>query len=326
MTSHKQFIRGATLFVVYLALLMILLNIIYFDFFIQKKQLYRNEVAYRENQNHIDTLFIGSSHTKDAVNPRYIDRSFNVATGGEITYVLAYYKLRNIVEQDQTPIKNIVVEIDPHILNDRAYPRPIYIQDLWYWSDFFSYSEVAELISLSHPDYLAQSNLYFMNGARDFDIFFRKGQTSTTYRGWVANENNLSNEPDPFEYALQYFQVTFQNTNEALNPTGASYLLNIAQLAEEQDISLYLIKYPLSPEYLEVIDASDFEQAEYYAEIYDLLDEHSISYELLDYQSYYNHSSFFGDPGHLNSNTANEFSKLLNSRIYEDIHGTNETH
>jgi len=315
-----KFFKEATLFLICLIIFMLILNAIYFKVFIEKKQLYRTEIEFQEfirskGERNISYLFLGSSHTKDGGNPASINDSFNIATGGEGTYVFAYYKLRKIIEKDKIKVGTLVVEIDPHILNDRAYPIPFPTENLWYWSDFFSYKEIKDITALSHPDYLAQSKLYFMNGAKDFNIFLNKEEKSETFRGWNLNENNLSNEKDPKDYADQYFKVTFKNINSSLNLIGTDYLLRIAKLAKNNNASIVLVKYPLSKEYIERIDESGFDQNNYYKNIFSLLEKNGIGYKFLDYQEIFQNSDYFADVGHLNAEGAGVFSSLMERDI-----------
>ncbi len=323
--ENINFIKESAIFIATLIVFMILFNIIYFHIFIQKKQLYRNEIEFdsfvNSKEKNIPYLFFGSSHTKDGANPMYLNGSFNLATGGEGTFILAYYTLRKIVEVDHIKVNTLIIEIDPHILNDRAYPEPFYIENLWYWSDFLSYTDIKNITSLSYTDYLLQSNLYFMNGAKDLSIFFNGGKISNTFHGWSPNNENFSRNADQEGYIDQYYKVTFKNTNSSLNPLGSDYLLKTLKLAQKNNIKIIFIKYPLSPGYIKRIQESGFNLTDYYNNIITLCNKSNIRFQILDYQEVFTDNSIFGDPGHLNV----EGSKIITNKIREDLEGKNKS-
>ena len=112
------------MFVILLAIIISALDISYIKLISDKKQVVRLENTYLDflkntkNKN-LEFGFFGDSHPKAAINPAYMNNSYNFAFAGE-DYVETYYKLKKITEKDGISLKYAVFEIDPHTFSDKV--------------------------------------------------------------------------------------------------------------------------------------------------------------------------------------------------------------
>ena len=76
----KLYIKKSISFILIFIILVIILEIVARDMYNNRTDLFFKHKCFRENQNEIEILFLGSSHTEQSVNPQYINKkAFNIS-------------------------------------------------------------------------------------------------------------------------------------------------------------------------------------------------------------------------------------------------------
>lgn len=314
-SSTKFFLKNLAYFLVFLIVIIMLINQLYFDSVISDKQVYRTEKEFFGilNNESVFFIFTGDSHPKAAINPEYIDNSFNFAVGGD-DYQMVFLRFKKLLSDGFTP-KVLILEADPHSFNNFIYPDNYQVQNLWFWAEEELVHDVRNIGGYDSLELFFRSKIYFMGEGGNLGFLIGDQGTSMTYRGWLDPGKNFSDVLDRGESARVYFDDTFQNTDEGLNPKGVEYFKKILALAKDNGVRVVVLKYPLTPEYRRVISDEGFNQTEYYDSIMKILEDSGADFLVWDYQSRYSEDGYFSDPGHLNAFGASVFSKELNERL-----------
>ncbi len=326
-----RFIKNSCLFAIIFVILITILNSFYFSNVLEKKQLYRMNEQYKnyiEKNNYlIVNAFIGDSHTNDAINPKYIPNSFNLASAGA-NYMTHYYKLNKIIYEDKVRIDYLFLELSPHTFANKFYEEPFLVDEanLWYWHEIIPYSPLRELTGKSFVYLFMQSNFPFIGGGDDLGVL-RRGifggvwDMAEIYDGWIGNYANLSTE-NRTEIAYLNYNEFFRGLKTRITPIGKEHLVKILEIANKENITVIYIKGPLSKELLDEINRTQLQMDEYYNEIYRITNETYPNFYVLDYlNAFKEHPEYMGDSTHLNPTGA----EVLSRQIADDIFSLNLT-
>src|SRR3989344_6466753 len=161
-----KFLKKGVVFVVALTVIILLLNLLYINLVQHNLISYRKELLYTEDLNtfknkEIEFAFFGSSHLSFAINPSYINNSYNFGINHG-NYIETYYKLRKIVEQDNLKVDTIFLELDLHTFSG-TFNEP---------QDRFSNLEIAgEMLSLREISELREESWWSIIMERYFPVF-----------------------------------------------------------------------------------------------------------------------------------------------------------
>lgn len=317
MENEKTITRIVTIAILTIFFL-ILLNQIFINLVLNKEIVYRTENIYNnfisnpENRN-ISYAFFGDSHTENAINPIYINNSYNFALGAE-NYIETYYKIKKIVEKDNVSIKNIVLEIDPHTFSERTISEDTIFTNLYLYKNYLSLNDIKK-IRKNDSIYKIwfEENFPVIGHGEDFRFIYFK-DISTIYHGWLNNTGNFSTL-DKEKILKRTYDLHFNNKKRIANLTF-EYFLKILDFAKEKNISIFLIKYPQSKELNDYLSVRNITSEDYYDYIFNEIDFKGINYKLLDYyKEYFNNSGYFADSDHLNGLGAQIFSKKINNDL-----------
>jgi len=315
--NTSKIILHCVIFFISLLILVQIINHLYFNKVIEKRQIYRieNDFYLKLNEpNETSILIIGDSHAKDDANTHYINNSFNLAIGDPGGYILSYWYLRSVLEKANP--RCALIEIDHSILNKRKYPEQTQIDNLWFWSKYASYKEISEATNNPLVDTYLKSKILFMGSGKLIEIYLnpRDLQVSEIYKGWTGNPANLSNVKNISEASQRYYKDLFEGDEKKPSRKGINYLLKILDLARKNNISIVLVNYPMSRDYMEILDKKGFNHAAYLESVFKELD--NYTYTVLDYSRIYeNKSEYFADIGHLNIGGSNIFSSRLKEEL-----------
>ncbi len=327
MKEHKiKFIKRMSLFLLILIVLILIINTVYTKSIIEKTIIYRQTQSYKQYINtlpdkKIDFVFFGDSHAMDAVNPQYIENSFNFAFACE-NYIATYYKLKKILDED-VEINNIVLEIDLHtfsgVLTNEAKSFPRLFPRLWFFSDFVSYKEIKEIRGDSYISLWIESNFPFIGKGDEFRFIIKKPKLVNTSLGWVEQKGDFSEVENKFELAEISVLAHFEE-EERISNISFEYFIKTIELAKENNISIFFIKYPVTKEYGLAIVENNITKEDYYKTIFKGINKTIENYYILDYYDiYFNNSEYFSDPDHLNWKGA----EVLSQRLYANINSSN---
>jgi hypothetical protein len=291
------------------------MNILYTELVIKKKQLYEIEQQYQsfiETNHSIEYLFLGASAMHHAIDPREIPGSFNAGYFSE-TYIESYFKLRRMLEQDQLNIKVLVLEQDTNSLS--GYMRladqiPIEY-DSWYYSQFMTLKEITTYTENNHLLQFLLTKFPVIGRGYDFSIIAR-GKTPV-YLGWAGLERDFST----MDQFLSTKRVTEQFEGYNLqDPVLLEHYEKILSLAKTHNITLVLIRLPMSKSYQNELLELGIVREDHYAQLDARAQNQNISYQVLDYYDYFiNQTDFFADPDHLNV----AGTKALTKQVQEDL-------
>ncbi len=319
MTDGAKLFKRILVFLVILLVFMVAVNHIYFKTVNEKKIIYRVGQDYRNFSSHlenneIDYIFFGDSHTKNAINPEFIPNSYNFAGNGG-NYVAVFFELRRIIEKDNIKVNNIVLEIDPHTFSSKLYDWPYLISDIWYWKNMASYEELSNLTKRQKANLFFEANFPFIGSGQDIEVLWMENSITPINRGWIGDYRNFT-DSNKTAGAIANYRLNFRGQKENVSSLGMAYLEKTLNIAAQNNISIIFIKYPLSEDYVNVISENGINQEEYYGRISQQINQTLTNYLFLDYQSFYfGKDEYFSDATHLNPLGADILSKEINEDL-----------
>lgn len=321
MKEHKlKFIKRGICFVILFLITVALLDTFYSNTIEKNKQLFRQDNEWELYKkiipnNVLDYAIFGDSHARDGFNPDYVINSFNFATSGE-DYVETYYKILKLLNKDNIKIKNIILEIDTHSFSNNIRTNKRLFQELDYYSKFISLKEISQLKEQNLLFTYIQNTFKIAGKGNEIMSYYFNPPTPTEInKGWTNNTHFLDINKSKIssnDFSAELTQIN----NRSLN-----YFKKILTLANEKNINIILIKYPMSIVYDLKLKEHNISRREYYKKLYKEIDKITTNYRILDYYNlYFNNINYFGDEDHLNYIG----STLLTKKIAEDVKTINQ--
>ncbi|OVE74921.1 hypothetical protein BVX95_00655 [archaeon D22] len=341
--EKKHFMKRASIFILIFVSIFLLLDHTYlilhsnYDSRIQKDRFFDDQIT----KKNIEILFLGDSHAEKGINTELIsNNSFNYAIAGD-SYFQDYYKLKRILDENKTELKYIFLEIDLHtfsafnisneLRNELDYYLPI--------------ADKNEILEISNEDSIPLS--YYI-----YSKFKSIGKLEDLIKYFLINflekhKIRTKNEEKKFTQIKNKEILIIDKVNgdfknkKRINEVNYNYFIRTLTLAKKSNITVILIKYPVTNEYLNEIKNRNIEIEGYYKKIEnsvtqvfescdqlnfpfiknDFEDCSKNDYYYLDYQELFtNNSDYFYDVTHLNKIGSKQLSKqiqkdLLNIRI-----------
>jgi len=320
MENHKNKICGNEMIGLVIILIMIFsLNAAYLNFLNKNSKISLAYNSYKEHTKYshiIAFAFFGDSHPKEAVNPEYINNSFNFASGAG-NYFQIYYNLKSIIEDDKIKINSLVLEIDPQSFSSNLYEPQFIIDNYWYWNRFIPVSELSNISDRNYIELFALSKMPIIGGGRDLMHYYLKNKEPDNefFKGWESCKGNIINISHIDLAQIEFNKILRAETNP-ICPIALKYFLLTLDLANKKNISIILIKYPLTTEFVDILEQNNRPQEEYYKNLFLAVNETKINYTLLDFQDiYFTNQNYFCDMTHLNTIGAKNFSMLLSDKL-----------
>lgn len=299
-----KIIKKSTLLILILICSMTILNQIYILKIENQKQMYLIDQEY-EHTDPIKYVFFGDSHTRNSINPTIINQSFNFGTGDE-DYIETYYKFKRIIKQQD--IKTAFFEIDAHTFSNKLRKEEKLFAQTRYWSQYLTLKEIHSLNKKSYFKLIIEKYVPIIGNGKDF-ISVALSKPTKINKGWTNNSNTYDQD---IPLAQRRYDILF-NKNPKIEKNSFEYFLKTIELAKDNNISVVIIKYPISKEFNKVLINNNFSLEKYYQNIFNNI---SIEYELIDYQNkYFNNPEFFSDPDHLNYLGSTVISENINEYI-----------
>ncbi|MBT3726649.1 hypothetical protein HOG21_02900 [bacterium] len=134
-----------TLFILLIILASILLNYLYYLIIPDEESNSLKEIKKYHKDNSIDILFLGDSHPKFAVNPKFIDNknvyNFSIAT---INYISIYHNLEILLNKENIKVQNIIIEIDPHNFSEKKF-QVTPLKNYKFYSKYYSQNYISKI-------------------------------------------------------------------------------------------------------------------------------------------------------------------------------------
>ena len=310
------------MFLVVFLIIIILLNQCYILKIEKNKRIYRVEAEWQEYKkmlpnSTLDYAFFGDSHIVDALNPIYINNSFNFGSAGE-DYIETYYKIRKIIEKDRIRINNFILQIDRHTLSNKLRTNNRLFMNLMYYSQFIPLNQIAELKEKDRFSLLLEINLPIAGKGIEIIDFFKSPPDLTPITlGWNNRTEDFS-LGEKENYTLTRIRDHFIDNDlvlDSINEKSLEYFCKILEIAKENNIKIILIKYPVSKEYDKGLKKNNISIENYYNELFNKINNVTLNYILLDYyDDFFEHLEYFSDPDHLNF----VGSEILSKKVAED--------
>ena len=260
-------------------------DFVFFKIVIEDSFEHKQSLNYSD-ANNVDIVFVGTSHTRNAINHEFIPNSFNFAGSGK-NHLLSYYQLKQIMNKD-LEIDTLVVEIDQVSFSNHIYTEPFLFPNPNYYTGFYTLEDAMIIQEKNQVDVYLEYLFPFVGRGKEFiktenaEKFegFRSGYVNSIEKDFVPNER------------------------------GVEAFLEIVKLAKENNMRLILIKQPYLKEY-----ASESNDSEFYENLFSKVNNITLEYEFFDYSNFFTSTEYFSDAYHLNDKGAKKFTKYLNQKV-----------
>jgi len=322
MTDFTKFIKRVIILLVIVIILLLIINQLYIKIILEKQRLPRNQrqfIEYKTN-NDLKVIVIGDSLPAFAVNPAYLNNSFNLATPAE-NFEQMYYKVKWLVN-NEPDIEIYVIQYNYHSFNYYRI-KPYYFTT--YWKNFMSYDE------LSYAKDSPKSTIFFevlipvigkgeeiVKYIRDWkdlrDPKRKRWLTTKIENGWINDDTVFpEDQENTTKVAENRVYNQFSNYPIVREEVYTEIFFDTLKLLKDNNKKVVLIQYPLTDEYLTALER-DINIHEEYKEIDERIE--SFDYKILDYMELFRYNqTLFVDSDHLNFRGAEIFTKKLSKDI-----------
>ncbi|GAB4282467.1 MAG: hypothetical protein Kow0068_07090 [Marinilabiliales bacterium] len=312
----KRFIINSTVIILLLGAVSVILNYAYRNIIKRDSTNQIIDKQFNDNLNRISILFMGDSHIMNGVDCRIIPNSFNYATGEEST-IQNYYRLKSIIDSGFVP-DTIIINIDPATFSSFRLKK---IKHSEYWVDKINYFEIAKTLR-DRSFYVKWLGGKYFSFVGNYHIFLRyfltkKKQRNPVYLGYKPRYENFANDMNRKSAGIDRANLYLKNYN-VLSPSLTIYFEKFLSLCDSNNIKLFVIKMPLSMEYLNGVKRL-INIDNYYNDVLQMLNNHPSYVGIFDFQEIFlEHPEYFHNPDHLNDTGA----KILSGYIKEEIKKT----
>ncbi len=258
--------------------------------------------------NNINTIILGDSHTKCAINDSILPNALNISISSE-PFLYSYLKLKRILEANNQ-IENVYIGVSFHSFStywnkstfdlgktNVKYPR--------YFS-VFSTKELLYYIRknaigmfLTLPEILKQNKYLLLNKNPLLSEYPFIGKFNKS-DGSKLNDTTIN-----AAISIHYFDVNGEQQKSS--QIQREYISRIIELSKEYKISLYLINTPIHSKYKD--DIPIFFINNYYKTIDELIKKTNV--QLIDYTDLKLSPKCYYDGDHLNKYGAEILTHLL---------------
>jgi len=305
-------LKKSMAFVITALLVVILINLAWNSKIISQHAIVQNEISLQDylSENHdrvVEHGFFGDSHVYHGIDAQHFKKGFNFGIVGE-NYVKTYFKLRDLLDRNIS-FENIYLQFDLHTFSPSNVKNGVLMSNLWHYHKITSYSEIRSLTNMSYSDYFIKSYMpmigrgsYLIRLLRPEGDSFRSADLSKRDMDFIAS----SNIKEQFEMGTDVSKLS------------VVYLIKTIELAEEHDIEVHLIMYPVSEAYYEAAVDIGLEHSTFLKGIHGAVEKNTGPVSLMDYHElYYDHPEYFYDSNHLNIRGADLFSEYLANNFQE---------
>ena len=277
----------------------------------------RKEIQFDNYDGTLKFLFIGDSHSQNAINPEYIANSFNYSSALE-NYVQTYFKLKGIVNKLNRHPEYVIIPIDITSFSSFRAERYRNLSQLLGLKD---YIELA--VNLKDPKFLNYwvTNKLFMYGG-NYETVFRYFATIRTNKftdmklGFKGRQGDLTTSDD---IAIECSDKAslYLKGSDPFDPVLKMYFEKMLSFCDQNNIKVILMRMPLATEYQKACNKF-FDVDNMYEKINVIASRHPSVYGTWDFSNYFRiDQSNFRNPDHLNIDGANKFSTMLGEKLLE---------
>jgi len=267
----------------------------------------------------VETLITGSSLVTNGVDPTYISHSQNIALAAE-PLCLSYYKLKSILKEDGSQLKNIVVS---YSLVDISYDWDnVFIEQKKISGEMLRRifclnldQDLRVLMDIFPMDYGILSETYIRYKVFPNISDWLLGLNDDFQLGYIGGFNSSSKvlKDDDYKYKkiLQDNFPLIKEENKRIVGTMNSYIDSIKYLADKYELKLLTIEFPIVDTLKSAIP-NQYKVA-YKQHLNEMKLNQSSDWVHFDYG--YLDDFYFSDYVHLNRKGADMLSKQLNEEL-----------
>lgn len=250
-------------------------------------------------------LIMGNSHSFN-IKSEFFSGSINVASYGEEIHN-TYFKLKHLLSERKVMPANVILSCDLGMLKDAKIDDQNY---QFYWNQYENTFELF-FFSENRITFLANRMMGYLfpywNGEVEvFDYLFAD---RSTHKIAMLRAQAKIKKFDPNNKRI----VESGCLENQFKEPAVFYFNKILDLCKDNDIQLFLIRYPVTESYY-FDNSKCFEPDEYYHKLEELY-MGNRDVKLLDYHSYFPDSEF-ADPDHLKGGAVRQ---ELSKKIFNEI-------
>ena len=249
-------------------------------------------------------LFLGSSHTKRAVDTSIVNSSFSMAFYGQ-NNINAYYLLKFFLEKYPQNFEYVCLPDEFGYFSKRFSSN---LDNMFFYKSFFDYKEYGTLthsIYKSNKEALLQRFFPYINLRKMIKTqFFRKKKENIDFSSFTDKERE--------ENAISYLEKEhgIKNSTDIYANIAITYLTKTIKLLKKHNQKAIFIKYPHTQ-----ILQNEIDKIKPYPQISDSLILHA-GYEIIDFhRSMFNHDECFFDSHHLNKKGTKYASEIIQKKL-----------
>lgn len=209
----KKFISNIVFFLVPVILFCIGIEL----FIVFKTNSFNTKANFIQKNTNVEVLFLGSSHTQNAVNPEFMSRkTANLAYGGQDYKLDSAVFFRYVSELKN--LKYVFLEVDYHSLDREN--ESYYFKNSWY----YKYHNIQDL----HLKKFERYSLFLSSPAFFKDYIIRS-----------LNPKAYHYEINEFGFVVNDFPGIFQDLNHDADKINASAKLRLKKRHKENSIETY---------------------------------------------------------------------------------------
>ncbi len=290
------------------------------------------------NADHIDNVYLGSSHIYCDINPFLMDEltgedNFNMSTGSQ-EIISSYYLLKEVLRKHE--LKHVFLELYyvPSTGISGDYTSKEATTNMWRNTDWmrFSLNKIQAIWDENGKEYLIDAVLPFTryrNYLFDYNYIIqrhgeKKSENFLSYNYEMENEKGIIIYQDKGYYYSDWeiinpLYAAQRNSDEVfLTNDAEEYLRKTIELCQKENIEITLVVSPIYELQMLSIDTYDV----YRSQIVEIADEYDVDFydfnlikdEYLSLQK----PDLFYDVGHLNYKGAELYTRFLYNLVYEN--------
>ena len=292
-----------------------LLNFSYKELIYRRTDNERKFEQLKEYDGELKYLFLGDSHSQNAIDPSIIGNGFNFSSANE-NFIQTYFKFIRVLKKiDQKP-QTIVLPIDPSSFSSFRAQRFVNPSELLTFANYFTMT-------------IRTKKIYYLSTWFENSFFMYVGKYATINKylevaklrkfsnmklGFKGRRGNLENEQDVAKVCTDKANLYLKGYHY-FDPAIKSFFVDILEYCDNNGIAVYLMKMPLAKEYVQAC-RDIFPLNEYYKEIHEIAGRFSSVKKVYDFQDFFFHQqSYLRNPDHVNIDGAKIFSEMLASEF-----------
>ena len=263
------------------------------------------------------TFILGDSHAKCGVDPRLMDKSFNLATLGA-SYLHTYSRLKALLDDKTVSLRRVLLPMDTHSL---AWQQSR-MEDVAYWAHYVDYGTLT--LKTGNLGYFGRRFLlgdgfpYLGQGDVMLAWLVGRGKTTTPYpmiKGYIELPGDWAHVTVSERVRQARNEAAFLHDNyHCLNPFMIACFNKAVALCEAKHIQIVLVRYPVTKQMLTCIEQNV--PLDKLQDFYDTVAaDHPDIIRLNFIDLLADDPACFADADHLNPRGAKRFTRQLKTKL-----------